>query len=200
MPSPAIVVAVLALVAALAGTAVAEVATTARLDKKEKKQVKKIAKKQINKLAPGLSVAHADTADSATNADTVDGKHASELQTSSGFASRTGPDLTLTATPQNVISTDITTTGTRVIAVASVRLFGNGGTDDVAFCQIQIAGVDGPVYLHAIPDASVPHSTTALTFSRVLDPGTHAAALRCQVSSGAVGVENADLSVWSVGS
>jgi hypothetical protein len=71
-PSPAMIVAVLALVAALAGTAVADVATTAKLDKKEKKQVKKIAKKQINKLAPGLSVDHANTADSATNAQNAD--------------------------------------------------------------------------------------------------------------------------------
>src|SRR5215211_2859276 len=75
-PSPALLVAVAALIAALAGTAVAEVATTAKLDKKEKKQVKKIAKKQarkqIKKLAPGLSVAHADTADSADTAGSAD--------------------------------------------------------------------------------------------------------------------------------
>src|SRR5215211_2319231 len=67
-PSPALLVAVAALIAALAGTAVAEVATTARLDKKEKKQVRKIARKQINKLASGLSVANADNATNAQNA------------------------------------------------------------------------------------------------------------------------------------
>jgi hypothetical protein len=73
-PSPGLVVAIAALVAALAGTAVAAdpVATTARLDKKEKKQAKKIARKQIRKLAPGLSVDHANTADSATNAENAD--------------------------------------------------------------------------------------------------------------------------------
>jgi uncharacterized protein (DUF2141 family) len=49
MPSPAIVVAVLALVAALAGTAVAEQATTSALTKKK---VKKIANKQIDKRFP----------------------------------------------------------------------------------------------------------------------------------------------------
>jgi hypothetical protein len=66
-PSPAILVAVLALVAALAGTAVAGPdASTSAITKKK---VKKIARKQINKLAPGLSVAHADTADTATNAE-----------------------------------------------------------------------------------------------------------------------------------
>jgi uncharacterized cupredoxin-like copper-binding protein len=65
MPSPAILVAVLALVAALAGTAVAGPdASTSAITKKK---VKKIATKQIHKLAPGLSVAHADTADNANN-------------------------------------------------------------------------------------------------------------------------------------
>jgi hypothetical protein len=71
-PSPALLVAVLALVAALAGSAVAEVATTSKLNKKEKKQVKKIARKQINKLAPGLSVANADNATNADNADNAE--------------------------------------------------------------------------------------------------------------------------------
>jgi hypothetical protein len=81
-PSPALVVAILALVAALAGTAVAEVATTAKLNKKEKKQVKKIARKQIKKLAPGLSVSHADTADTADSADTAtNANHANSADT-----------------------------------------------------------------------------------------------------------------------
>jgi hypothetical protein len=66
MPSPGILVAVLALVAALAGTAVAGTdATTSAINKKK---VKSIAAKQINKLAPGLSVASAETADSADSA------------------------------------------------------------------------------------------------------------------------------------
>jgi hypothetical protein len=68
-PSPALIVAVLALVAALAGTAVAGPdASTSAISKKK---VKSIATKQINKLAPGLSVAHADTATSATTADSA---------------------------------------------------------------------------------------------------------------------------------
>jgi hypothetical protein len=69
-PSPGIVVAVLALVAALAGTAIAGTpATTSAINKKK---VKKIATKQINKLAPTLSVASADTAGSADTATTAD--------------------------------------------------------------------------------------------------------------------------------
>jgi hypothetical protein len=69
MPSPAILVAVLALVAALAGTAVAGPdASTSAITKKK---VTKIATKQINKLAPGLSVASADTANTANRANTA---------------------------------------------------------------------------------------------------------------------------------
>ena len=78
LPSPALIVAALALVAALAGTAVAgpDAGTSAL----SKKKVKKIATKQINKLAPGLSVA---------NADTLDGLHAS------AFLQASCPDGTL---------------------------------------------------------------------------------------------------------
>jgi hypothetical protein len=68
-PSAGLLVAVLALVAAIAGTAVAGPgATTSKLTKKK---VVKIAGQEIKKLAPGLSVAHADTATSATTADSA---------------------------------------------------------------------------------------------------------------------------------
>jgi hypothetical protein len=69
-PSSGVLVGVLALVAAVAGTAVA--GPTATTSKLSKKKVVKIADQEINKLAPGLSVAHAEsanTANTATNAD-----------------------------------------------------------------------------------------------------------------------------------
>jgi hypothetical protein len=78
-PSPAMVVAIVALVFAVAGSALAGVATVSVLSKKEKKQTRRIAKDEINKAAPGLSVAHANTANSATtansagNSNTLDG-------------------------------------------------------------------------------------------------------------------------------
>jgi uncharacterized cupredoxin-like copper-binding protein len=82
-PSPAILIAILALVAALAGTAVAgPTATTSVSKKKVKKIAKKQAIKQINKLAPGLSVAHADSATNANNADKLGGKSASAFASS----------------------------------------------------------------------------------------------------------------------
>jgi hypothetical protein len=58
-PSPAMVVAIAALVFSVVGTAAAGVATISVLSKKEKKQTRNIAKAEINKAAPGLSVANA---------------------------------------------------------------------------------------------------------------------------------------------
>jgi hypothetical protein len=55
------IVAVVALIAAIGGTAVAGGVLN-------KKKVKKIAANQVNKLAPGLSVARAQNADNAANA------------------------------------------------------------------------------------------------------------------------------------
>jgi hypothetical protein len=59
-PSPALVLAALALVFAMVGTAIA--GPDAISDKITKSKVKKISKKQINKAAPDLSVASADSA------------------------------------------------------------------------------------------------------------------------------------------
>jgi hypothetical protein len=71
-------VAVAALIVALAGTAMAApTAIKSILNKQEKKQVKNIAKNQVNKLAPGLSVRRADTAgraDTAASADALGGQ------------------------------------------------------------------------------------------------------------------------------
>lgn len=66
-PSPAMVVSIMALVFAVAGTAVAGVASISVLNKKEKKQTRNIAKDEIKKAAPGLSVANATNAQNASN-------------------------------------------------------------------------------------------------------------------------------------
>jgi 23S rRNA maturation mini-RNase III len=220
-PSPALVVAVVALVAALVGTAVAEVATTARLDKKEKKQTRKIARKQINKLAPGLSVANADTADNATNAenaqnavnaqnaenannatnaqnaDTLDGKNSTAFETFSAYGERTA-NLALTAAFQDVTTASITTSGqTRVLANGSLEVEGNGGNDDDAGCRIQIAGTNGPENNFTIPDTQFDQDSTSVDFSRVLPAGTHNVALQCD-EAGAVVVDDAELIVLAI--
>jgi hypothetical protein len=65
-PSPATVISIVSLLFAVTGTAVAGVATVSVLNKKEKKQTRKIARDEIKKAAPGLSVANAVSAQSAS--------------------------------------------------------------------------------------------------------------------------------------
>jgi hypothetical protein len=79
-PSPAMLVAIVALVFAVAGTSVAGVATISALSKKEKKQTRNIAKSQINKAAPGLSVANATNAGNAADAEQLDGLDSTDFQ------------------------------------------------------------------------------------------------------------------------
>ena len=78
-PSPAMVVAIIALVFALAGSAVATVATVSVLNKKEKKQTRKIARDEIKKAAPGLSVANANIANTVQNGSIGTGQLAASI-------------------------------------------------------------------------------------------------------------------------
>jgi len=82
-PAPGTVLGLIALIVALAGTAVAgPLATTSGLKKKDKKQIRKIARAEIAKAAPGLTVGNATNstnaanATNATNAGQVDGHDA----------------------------------------------------------------------------------------------------------------------------
>jgi hypothetical protein len=84
LPSPAIVIAILALVAGVTGAAVAQPAAKKAVTKKTVKKIaKKQAIKQINQLAPGLSVASADTSDTSANANALQGKPASAFASKS---------------------------------------------------------------------------------------------------------------------
>ena len=77
MPSPAIVISIVALVFAVGGG----FAVAKKHHHSDTKSDKKIANKQITKRAPGLSVAHAKTADKATDADKLGGIPASQYVT-----------------------------------------------------------------------------------------------------------------------
>lgn len=80
LPSPALVISVIALIAAVGGGSFAIAALN---QGKVKKIAKRQANKQIRSKAPGLSVNHANSADTATNAD-----HATnaDLATNAGTA------------------------------------------------------------------------------------------------------------------
>ena len=170
-PSPAMLVAIVALVAALCGTAIAGGGLT-------KKKVNKI----ITKRAPGLSV---------DNADKLDGKHASQLQTTSAYGENNA-DVNLTSSFQDVVTTSVTTAGTRVIANASVEFDSAGFT---VHCRLRIDGSESTTY--DTQDLRT-EEVIAYTFARTVPAGTHAVALACSEGGGNVVANGAALSVVAV--
>jgi len=127
-PSPALVVAIVALVAAVAGTAIAQEATTSAKPV-TKKKVKKIARKQINKLAPGLSVANADNATNATNAENAQtAENANQLGGVPAAAHLRNVEIVTAQSASNSNNKSVTAT-----CPAGKRLVGGGARERVGF-------------------------------------------------------------------
>jgi hypothetical protein len=198
-PSPAIIVAVLALVAALAGTAVAERATTSAKPV-TKKKAKKITRKQINRLAPGLSVASADTATNAENADALGGQGPAAFRTASAADER-GNTVPLTDQFSTVLSTTITIPSAKTItAVASIEAVSDGTNNEVISCNLNIAGTDGVRQSTDINGGISDHTTLPLTQVRSLGAGTHTVLAECfRNVAGTVSVDERVLSVVATG-
>ena len=98
-PSPAMVIAITALITALSGTAIAGGVLN---KKKVKKIATNVANKQIESRAPGLSVARAISADSASNATSAD--HATSANTASNATSADHATSANTATSANPVA------------------------------------------------------------------------------------------------
>ena len=136
---------------------------------------------------------------SAVEADKLDGKDAAELQTSSAYVEETDADPSLTGTPQEILSTTVTTTGTRIIATASVEFENDSGdASNSAGCELFIAGENSPNYDQKVQDSG-DDVTLAFTFASTVSAGTHPVVLECEENSGEVGVNNAGLSAIAVG-
>jgi hypothetical protein len=97
LPSPAIVIAILALVAGVTGAAVAQPVAKKAVTKKK---VKKIAKKEIKKAAPDLSVANAESL----------GDHPADDYTRAKFAS-INANGTVTADSKGIAQVNVTKDG-----------------------------------------------------------------------------------------
>ena len=187
-PSPTIIVAIVALVAAVAGTAVA--GPSASTSKLTKSKVRSIADKEIQKLAPGLSVANAANATNAANAanaSQLNGNGSATFETTSASDVRSA-DQPLTGADANVLATSITVPAPKTVtATASIEATSNGGTDDNINCHLDIGGVNGPFESMAVTPNTLEDSTVlALTFSRVVDTGTHSVAVECNQGVGSV--------------
>jgi hypothetical protein len=147
-PSPAMVVAVVALIAALGGTAVGAAFIT-------KKQSKKIAANQVNKLAPGLSVASAKNADSANTANSAN------TATTAGsadnvLAAKVASNGTLEFAAQGGTSVQAHTGGSGVYGVLFPR--------DISNCAIVPGGQAGSREINAFQSAAT-NRVGVLTFN-----------------------------------
>jgi hypothetical protein len=214
-PSPAMVVAIVALVFAVAGSAVAGVATISVLSKKEKKQTRNIAKDEIDKAAPGLSVANAQNAVTAGNANAVGGIPPSQI----GAVGRTNfvPDFCLdddhNGTDCTSVALDLPRSG-RVLVLATASyvpqafddLSGTGSGSDLTTaasgsCVISLDGI--PIGANAPVAIGDTVDFESLALNRVtlpLDPGQHTFALRCTESDGTMAWDEASISAVMLGS
>ncbi len=159
-PSPAMVIAIVALIAALGGTALAGGFVT-------KKKAKKIARNQVNKLAPGLSVASAKHADSATSADSA--KHA---DSATSATNATSSDTAKKA--DNVLAAKVSSGGTLLFAAqggTSVQAHTGGSgvygvlfPRDISNCAIVPGGQAGSREINAFQSAAT-NRVGVLTFN-----------------------------------
>jgi hypothetical protein len=111
--SPALIIAVIALIAAFGGSALAGGPIN-------KKKAKKIANNVVTKRAPGLSVAHAKTADNATNAanaNRVNGIAAAKFD----YRAATGAGTTTIGTFDGLVLQADCLAGTDLFATTSVN-------------------------------------------------------------------------------
>jgi hypothetical protein len=159
-PSPAIVIAVVALVAALAGTALAGPdATTSAINKKK---VKKIARKQINKLAPGLSVANAETAGVANHATTANTANSATRAQNASTANGVKPIKVNFAAPSG-------TPATAFVNQGGVRIRGECTVAGEARLELTNTGAGGALVQFAEVNAD---GTTAAAPNLAMGSGT----------------------------
>ncbi|MDX6638398.1 MAG: hypothetical protein QOJ01_1909 [Solirubrobacterales bacterium] len=145
MPSPALVLAVIALIVAVGGG-------TFAIASGSSKQIKKIADKEIKKKAPKLSVKHAksaDKADHATSADvaTVANTANSANSAYTGFKD-SGPAMpnTLTASGNPIATLPIPKAGSYVV---TATLYGDqlGSASDLAECVLHAGSNSDEVHV-----------------------------------------------------
>ena len=163
-----VVVAVVALVIGSFGTATAAGLT--------KSQVKKIATKVVNKKASSLSVAHAASADTATNASNLGGQAPATYLNRVAFASSTAFLALSDTTPTQILGpTSITVpAGTNFVHVTAAVTGGTGGGDFIVWVQKDAAcALSGPdfnirQYGNAAQQMSLP-----VEFVDSVTPGAH---------------------------
>jgi hypothetical protein len=213
-PSPAMIVAGLALIIALAGTAMAApTAIKSILNKKEKKQVKNISKNQVTALAPGLSVKHANTADTANKASDADALGGVELKNiavarSDQPGAQCDPSSTTPITCTTVSMTLPHEGRVLLIGTAGQIAFGAGQT--AGNCLLRVDGVNsggsvqiGNQYAPAVTGVTAREFPNGFATTNVVGPvsaGAHNFSMACNQTDGDVEFESPQLTAALVGS
>ncbi len=205
-PSPALVVAAFALVAALAGTAVAGPVSNKALSKSK---VKKIADKEIAKKAPDLSVAHANTADTATTANNANAVGGASLDSLTLGRSATGSCDPTSSTFVGCGNVSLTLPrAERVLVVADAGFDGNNsGAAYRGGCRLQADGTT--VGATASPgstdglgvgfNANDQGATGVNAVTNVLAAGAHDLTLQCNELGGNIEYSENSISALAVG-
>jgi hypothetical protein len=204
--SASTLVAVLAISLAMLGSAVAAPTTL----KITKSTIRKIADKEIDKTAPTLVVAKANsattatTATTATNADALGGRSLAQVQTV--IAGAENQNAFPIGTGTGVAGTGVVTLN-YTLAVASkvsfeavVELEGDDTTADRAQCNIRSDGVIASSgYESSFEDANTanPESNAIVTFLDNVPAGAHVASMRCLQTSG-TGTINKDAAAINI--
>jgi hypothetical protein len=202
-PSPAMIVAGAALTIALVGTAMAApTAIKSILNKQEKKQVKSITKKQVKKLAGGLSVANANAVGNVPLAGIAPAAQAEDTNCDPDTGGGTFDDCT---------GVSITTTRTTdIFVLVTGKWFDTGAEPVAAQCRIERNGAEvgpgsnphygvaGAVDVTANGDGEQALALNSLDADR--PAGTYAYNLACEEEVADFSMEGIVTSVVAVGS
>jgi hypothetical protein len=217
-PSPSMVVAISALIVALAGTAMAApTAIKSILNKQEKKQVKNIAKNQVNKLAPGLSVRRADSAaraDTAANADALGGQSLANVAIGRSDPTTGGVCDPNSSTFVNCASVDVTLPHEgRVLLVGTGGQYSFDGGVTQGSCRMTIDGVaqggsfitvgnqtDASPGVTGAANRGYARGFATTIVTGPVGAGAHSFGLDCNQTDADVEFENAQISATVLGS
>jgi cytoskeletal protein RodZ len=171
LPSPALVISAIALIIAVGGGTFAIASSD---NKRDKKIAKKVANKQIKKKAPGLSVNHANSADSASTSNSVNtnGVNTSAIQDNAVTTPKIADNaVTTPKIADNAVSTskiaDATVTSQKIAdnAVANPKIADNAVTaPKIADESVRASelGSTQQVVSASVPIAANPGTATAI--------------------------------------
>jgi hypothetical protein len=198
LPSPALVIAVLALAFAMGG------GVLALANSGGNKVIKKIAQREIKRLAPGLSVAHAESAGTAANAQALGGSPASAFLPSGAVradAAATSADLDVTsASFTNILSKTFTATSDGFVFAVATLTARQKSSPAVGILEYNLAADGNALTTDAGYHSVVTTDNTFLASGAVsavipVSAGQHTIAIQAREQGGGTVIRGRDLSL-----